>query len=101
MMNTLPGYTYHIPKQENTGPAPVVMRQVNAAARNWCDGFLEMRQSYEGSKEQRFLERPPDMPTYGAGHDYHVRDETQFYYLIEYARHLENNDPVIAQGVER
>ena len=41
------------------------------------------------------------MPTFGVGADYHTRQEQEFWYLLEFARHIERNDPVVSQGVSR
>lgn len=63
--------------------------------------MLEARASYEAARETKFLHPPQDMPLYGVGADYHTRQEQDFWYLLEFARHIERNDPVVSQGVSR
>lgn len=66
-----------------------------------CTALADMRSSYEASRETKFLQPPPDMPRFGVGADYHTRIEQDFWYMLEFARHIERNDPVVPQGVAR
>jgi len=76
-------------------------KRIGKSIQAWSDRMGDMRMDYEASKENRFLERPEGMETYGSGADYSFRDETRYYYLLGIARALEENSPVVRQGVSR
>lgn len=65
------------------------------------NSMLELKASYEAARETKFLHPPDDMPRHGVGADYHTRIETDWWYMLEFARHIERNDPVVPQGVSR
>ena len=75
--------------------------QIHRAVQRWNSALTDMRQDYESAKETRFVERPSGMFTLGSGADYSFRDETSYFYLLGIARHIEENDPVVPQGVRR
>lgn len=74
---------------------------INRAVSRWNETMTGMRQEYEAATENRFLERPKGAHSFGSGADYNFRDETRYFYLLNVARHIEENDPVVPQGVKR
>ena len=74
---------------------------IHTAVKRWNSSLTDMRQDYEAARENRFVERPHGMFSLGSGADYSFRDETSYFYLLGVARHIEENDPVVPQGVNR
>ena len=74
---------------------------IHHAVKRWNSQLTDMRQDYESASETRFIERPAGMFTLGSGADYSFRDEQSYFYLLGIARHIEENDPVVPQGVRR
>lgn len=66
-----------------------------------CEDIPKLRSEYEAAQSSRFLARPEGLPFAPAGADWHYRQEARWNYLLESARHIEINDPVVPQGVER
>ena len=66
-----------------------------------CEDIPKLRAEYEAAQSSRFLARPEGLPHHPAGFDWHIRQEGRWNYLLESARHIELNDPVVPQGVER
>jgi len=63
--------------------------------------MTDMRSQYAASQPSKWLDRPDDMPSQGAGANWHFRDESRYYYMLEMARHIENEDPAVSQGISR
>lgn len=68
---------------------------------NITDQMRDMREEYAAGFETKWLQRPNDMPSQGAGADYHYRNEGRYYYMLEMSRHAERDDPAVGQGVGR
>lgn len=83
------------------GAAAAAAKQPVPTIESIVESMRNLRSEYEGASENKWLQRPPDMPYMGAGPDYHYRDETKFFYMLEMARHLENDDPAVSQGLGR
>lgn len=45
--------------------------------------------------------RSRNVTTIPTGADYHIRNESQFFYAMEIARDIDRNDPVVGQGIDR
>lgn len=60
----------------------------------------ELRADYGAAKHSRFR-RHRNLPVNGAGADYHVRNQTEYFRLVEFARDMEHNAPLVRQGLRR
>lgn len=60
----------------------------------------EMRADYDAAKESRF-NRTRIVPTYGAGANYHIRNEWQYFKIVESAWDMIRNDAIINTGVSK
>lgn len=82
------------PEKEFRAPAATNVKSIT-------DTMTSLRSSYEAARETQFTQRPSRMPVQGVGYDYHLHNNHDFYYLLEFSRYLEHNDPVLSQGVTR
>lgn len=60
-----------------------------------------MQASIAAAMDSRFRRARKGLPSAGAGADWHIRDAFQFFKLIELARDIDANDPVIGQIITR
>lgn len=63
--------------------------------------FQDMRADYDAAKASRFVRRLSGVNPMGSGADYHYRNESDYLKLMERARDLDRNDPIIPQVVTR
>lgn len=64
---------------------------------SWAD---QVRGDYDAGKRSRFG-RDRVVPSMGAGADYHVRDESRYFRMVETARDMQRNDVVVGPLIER
>ena len=60
-----------------------------------------LRADYDAARESRFRRRRTGIAPMGSGADYHVRDESRYLKVMEYARDMYRNDCVVGQIVDR
>ncbi|MBL9084200.1 MAG: phage portal protein [Planctomycetales bacterium] len=58
------------------------------------DAHDSLRQDWDAAKQSRFR-RVRNVPAAGAHADYHYRSEASFLRVMEYARDMERNDPIV------
>lgn len=63
--------------------------------------FDELRADYDAGSSNRYLPVVRGALTQGSGADYHYRDETKFFRMMERARNFDRNNMVVGQGVNR
>jgi len=63
--------------------------------------FENQRADYSATKQSRFQRRRRGLAAGGAGGDYHIRNESQYYELMEQARDLDRNDSIVGQVINR
>lgn len=63
--------------------------------------FNEARSDYHSSKSSRYVPDLKGVNPAGSGHSYHIRSERGFLKIIERARDLTRNDPIIGSGLKR
>ena len=68
---------------------------------NFVEQFADLRADYAAAKTGRFRRRRSGLPAMGGPADYHVRNETEFLRILEYARDMDRNDVVVGQIVDR
>lgn len=67
----------------------------------FAQSFDDLKQDYEATKDSRFVRRRNGLAPQGGTADYHFRNKSQYYTLIEKARDMDRNDAVIGQTVDR
>lgn len=65
------------------------------------DAALVPRADYDAAKDSRFRRRRTGIDWAGSGADYHVRNEGDYWRLVETFRDMERNDPIVGQGIKR
>lgn len=60
-----------------------------------------MRAEYSAAKSSRFRRNRPGVSGVGRSSDYHLRNATDYYYMIEYVRDMHRNDGLIRQLTNR
>lgn len=65
------------------------------------DIFTGARSDYRASKETRFSPRLRGVVPTGSGADYHYRNDIDYLFIIERAREIERNDPIVGSGLRR
>lgn len=65
------------------------------------DRFAEARQDYDAMHSSRFARTRTGVAPMGGGADYHIRNETQYFRLMEDARDMERNDSLVGKTTER
>jgi capsid protein len=60
----------------------------------------DLRADYGAANSNRFR-RARRLPSQGAGADYHIRDQHRYFQLIEFARDMEHNAPLVRQAIRR
>lgn len=65
-----------------------------------CESMRELRADYGAANSSRFR-RARRLPSMGAGADYHIRDQHRYFELIEFARDMEHNAPLVRQAIRR
>jgi lambda family phage portal protein len=63
--------------------------------------FDAIRADYDATRHSRFVRRRTGVSTQGSGPDYHFRNETQYYALIEQARDMDRNDALVGILADR
>lgn len=69
------------------------------AVSSYQSQMQDLRSDYTASKQQRFLNRPQGIHSAGSSADYHLRNSHDYYYMLEFARHIVRNDQIVGQGV--
>lgn len=69
--------------------------QIVSTAEN-LDNF---RNDYDAAKKTRFNRTLKGYSSSGSGADYHLRNQTEFLFLIEQARHYDRDDPIVGRGI--
>jgi lambda family phage portal protein len=59
------------------------------------------RADFQAVKNTRFQRRRKGLSSSGSGADYHYRTEADWLKLIEYARDMDRNDPIVGQTIDR
>ena len=74
------------------------MRELTTA-----EQFANLRASYDASKahNNRFMRMRLQGMASGRGGDYHIRNQQQFFAMVELAREFERNESLFRQGVRR
>lgn len=70
-------------------------------ADNIPSNFRELRSDYAAANESRFRRRRVGVDPAGSGADYHYRDESKYFKMMEYARDMDRNDAVVGQLIDR
>lgn len=60
----------------------------------------DLRADYNAARQSRFR-RKRNLPVGGAGADYHIRNQANYFQLVEFARDMEHNAPLVRQGIRR
>lgn len=76
-------------------------RQLESALAVINQRFNSARADYSATKISRFNPIRHGVPSQGAAGDYHLRNETDFYKLLENCYDLERNDSVVGQLIKR
>ncbi len=66
-----------------------------------ADNFSGLKSDYNAAKNTQYRKRLTGVNPMGSGADYHYRTQTDFLRMIELARSIDRNDPVLGQGVTR
>ena len=61
----------------------------------------EFKSDYDAMRESHHVRSRSGLPAAGSGADWHIRNETQYFKLIEKARDLCNNAPIVQQSIEK
>lgn len=85
----------------NTNPSPLDEPHMYADFKNTAEAFDQVRADYDAARQSRFRRRRRGLAPQGAGADYHLRSEQQWAYMIEWARDVWRNHPLVRQGVRR
>lgn len=76
-----------------------VQEEVVRAIGNFRGQFDSMRADYTAAKSGRNYKHPPRINKQGTGADYHIRNQADYFTLMELARNIANNDQVVSQGI--
>ncbi len=63
--------------------------------------FAQMRADYDAMRPSQFVRSRQGLAPMGGGADYHIRNETAFFRLVEAARDSVRNDSIIGKTIER
>ena len=63
--------------------------------------FADIRADYDASRHSRFVRRRTGVASMGSGPDYHFRNESSYYDLIEQARDMDRNDALVGILADR
>lgn len=66
-----------------------------------ADNFAGLRSDYNAAKNTQYRKRLTGVNSMGSGADYHTRTQTDFLKMIELARSIDRNDPILGQGISR
>jgi len=75
-------------------PGPRKTRSIQSA-------FADIRADYDASRHTRFVRRRTGVAPMGSGADYHFRNESKYYDLIEQARDMDRNDALVGILADR
>lgn len=64
------------------------------------DVFTKFRADYDAAKSSRFR-RIQTLPLSGGSADYHIRNESDYLRMMEYARSYDRNDPIVGAAITR
>ena len=76
-------------------------RRIDPHALTTFGAFAELRADYEAAKRTRFRRRLSGVASMGSGGDYHYRSEADYLRIMEAARAIDRNDPVVGQALTR
>lgn len=62
------------------------------------EGFDQAHAGYAAAKASRFTRRR-DIPSAGAGADWHFRSDADYWRILEIARDIDRNDRIVGQGI--
>ena len=68
---------------------------------NTAEAFEGLRSDYNAARQTRFRRRLTGVNSAGSGSDYHYRRESDYLRMLELARAVDRNDPVVGQGISR
>lgn len=68
---------------------------------NFREGFEGARADYRIAKSSRMRSAMPGLPVLGAHADWEFRNENDYYRILAMARYTDQNDPLVAQAVDR
>jgi len=68
---------------------------------NLAQSFETLRNDYSAAKSNRFRRQRTGLLPLGSGADYHYRNETDYFKVVEYARDMDRNDAVVGQTIDR
>jgi lambda family phage portal protein len=71
------------------------------SANNLQKQFDQIRADYDATRHSRFIRRRSGVAAMGSGADYHFRNETKYYDLIEQARDMDRNDALVGILADR
>jgi lambda family phage portal protein len=77
------------------------MNALNGKAKTVAGQFAAIKAEYEATKSSRFIRKRTGISPRGTGADYHVRNESDYYKLIELARDMDRNDALIGILADR
>jgi lambda family phage portal protein len=63
--------------------------------------FTEARADYDAMRESNYVRTRPGLVPNGGASDYHIRNETQYFKLIEKARDLCRNASIVDKSIEK
>ena len=63
--------------------------------------FADIRADYDATRQSRFVRRRTGVAAQGSGADYHFKNESSFYALIEQARDMDRNDSLVGILADR
>lgn len=72
-----------------------------AKSKSMAESFRDLRSDYAAATESRFRRRRPGVHPTGGSEDYHLRDESRYFKMMEYSRDMDRNDAVVGQMIDR
>jgi len=70
-------------------------------AHTLIQAFNDLRADYNAANSSRFRRTRAGVSSMGHSFDYHIRNESAYFKMMEFARDIERNDVVVSQGVTR
>ncbi|GMW02642.1 MAG: hypothetical protein AMXMBFR84_37780 [Candidatus Hydrogenedentota bacterium] len=70
-------------------------------SQEFSEAYEQIRGDFGAAKNNRFKRRLTGYSSQGSGADYHYRNESDFLRIMERARDIDRNDPVVPQGISR
>lgn len=66
-----------------------------------AENFAGLKSDYNAAKNTQYRKRLTGVNPMGSGADFHYRTQPDFLKMIELARSIDRNDPILGQGVDR